>query len=183
MSQLHSYPCRKLLLLLCLSLSAHLTCSSTPLRKKMHARMTQQPQAQQETNGLDNNDSNNRIINGERARMGRFDYFVRLIGLRGCGGALVAPDIVITAAHCKAQALLERGEIGTYDISNRQEGHPVRDIEEMFVHPSYNVIEAPANDIMVVKLADPGKSSKVKLGKRRQPNVSLPMSRRSHNVI
>jgi secreted trypsin-like serine protease len=134
----------------------------------MHARMTQEPQAQQETNGLDNNDSYNRIINGELARVGRFDYCVRLIGLRGCGGALVAPDIVISAAHCKAEAFLERGEIGTYDVSNTGEGHPVRDIEEMYAHPSYNR-SLPGNDIMVVKLAEPGKSSKVKLGKRRQP--------------
>jgi secreted trypsin-like serine protease len=164
MSQLHSYPYRNLLLLLCLSLSAHLTCSSTALRKKMNARMPQEPQAQQETNGLDNNDSYNRIINGEFAREGRFDYFVRLIGsnrLGSCGGALVAPDIVITAAHCEAEVLLELVEIG-----NRQEGNPVRAIEDTIVHPFYLGI-IPDYDIMVVKLADPGKSLKAKFWKRQ----------------
>jgi secreted trypsin-like serine protease len=120
----------------------------------------QEPQEQQETKAVDTSNYN-RIINGQDARVGRFDYFVRLVGLRGCGGALVAPDIVISAAHCKEEALLERGEIGTYDVSDRQEGHPVRDIEEMFIHPSYTG-EIPYNDIMVVKLASPGKSNQVK---------------------
>jgi secreted trypsin-like serine protease len=162
--QIHSS--RRLLFLLCLSLSAHLTCSSTVLQKKKQAqaddrlaiekKAQQDEQAQQETKEF-----GTRIINGQVARVGRFDYFVRLIGVGGCGGALVAPDIVITAAHCKAEALLEKGEIGTYDVSNRQEGHPVRDIEEMFVHPSYTG-EIPFNDIMVVKLTAPGKSSQVK---------------------
>ena len=166
--QLHSYPYRRLLLLLCLSLSAHLTSSTKALRKRMEAladdRLTKKEQAQraqQETNGIES-----RIINGQLARVGRFDYFVHMVGSgKGCGGALVAPDIVISAAHCKFEALLETADIGTYDRTNLQEGHPTRLIEEMFIHPSYTG-EIPYDDIMVVKLASPGKSQKGMLEKR-----------------
>jgi secreted trypsin-like serine protease len=157
MAQLHSHPSRRLLFLLCSSLLAHLTSSSTVQRK----RIPPLAEAQLAPSGI-----STRIIGGTLARVGRFDYFVRLVGpFKACGGALVARDIVITAAHCKADAQLETAEIGTYDYSiNSQEEHPVRVIEEMFEHPSYITGENPYDDIMVIKLASPCKSLKVKFG-------------------
>lgn len=41
-----------------------------------------------------------RIVNGVEAERGRFNYFVRLYGTNQCGGALIAPDVAITNAHC-----------------------------------------------------------------------------------
>ncbi|KOG73452.1 MULTISPECIES: S1 family peptidase [Streptomyces] len=40
----------------------------------------------------------NRIVGGTRAEQGEFPFIVRLS--MGCGGALYAKDIVLTAAHC-----------------------------------------------------------------------------------
>jgi secreted trypsin-like serine protease len=45
--------------------------------------------------------SQTRLFGGENATAGRYPYFVRLVGAGQCGGALIAPDIVVTAAHCK----------------------------------------------------------------------------------
>jgi secreted trypsin-like serine protease len=45
--------------------------------------------------------SQTRLFGGENATAGRYPYFVRLVGAGQCGGALIAPDIVVTAAHCE----------------------------------------------------------------------------------
>jgi hypothetical protein len=49
-----------------------------------------------------------RIINGQNAPEGRYPWFTRVVGtrvsdgtLRGCGGSLIAKDLVLTAAHCE----------------------------------------------------------------------------------
>jgi secreted trypsin-like serine protease len=45
-----------------------------------------------------------RIIGGTDAPEGRYPYMVALLkgdGQLECGGSLVAPDVVITAAHCQ----------------------------------------------------------------------------------
>lgn len=48
------------------------------------------------------NDSalNTRIVGGYSVTDGsRFPYFVQMWGIELCGGALIAPDVVISAAH------------------------------------------------------------------------------------
>jgi secreted trypsin-like serine protease len=45
--------------------------------------------------------SQTRLFGGENATAGRYPYFVRLVGAGQCGGALIAPDVVVTAAHCE----------------------------------------------------------------------------------
>jgi secreted trypsin-like serine protease len=95
-----------------------------------------------------------RIINGQDARRGRFPWWVFLRGPAdcggdSCGGALIAPDLVLTAAHCGG--CINRGEIGKYDTSDRQEGGSIRLIESSLPHPNWEG-EIPYNDIMIVKL-------------------------------
>ena len=57
------------------------------------------------------NDSNHRvlIINGENAVPGRYPYFTTLD--RFCAGALIAPDIVLTAGHCKPDTVHDIGQV------------------------------------------------------------------------
>ena len=51
---------------------------------------------------LEQQDAHRRLIYGGRNTMeGRYPYFARLVGEAQCGGALIAPEVVITAAHCE----------------------------------------------------------------------------------
>ena len=76
-----------------------------------------------------------RIIGGEIAPEGAYPWFYKA---DGCGGTLVAPDIVVSAAHC-----LEN----FYDQSL---------YSKTIVHPYYFLSDySITNDFMIVKLKNP----------------------------
>ena len=52
-----------------------------------------------------------RIVGGTRVANGKYPYFVRIDKnySPACGGSLVAPDVVLTAAHCKATRVATNG--------------------------------------------------------------------------
>jgi hypothetical protein len=74
-----------------------------------------------------------RIVGGKEAELGDYPYFVEM----WCGGALIAPDIVLTAAHCgdaKGKQLI----IGGYVRGELEEGSQVRFCDEWKMDPKYN---------------------------------------------
>lgn len=74
------------------------------------------------------------IVHGADAAPDRFPYFVTLD--RVCGGALIAPDIVLTAGHCKPKHLDSVGEVhvGTYyfEADNENDTQVEEDDKETF---------------------------------------------------
>jgi Trypsin len=69
----------------------------------------------------------------------------------GCGTTLIAPDIVLTAAHCEDPILREPIAFGT-TVSNDAFAQDVVKAVEYVKHPNYNAIAGESYDFMLLKL-------------------------------
>jgi trypsin len=119
------------------------------------------------------------IINGDRAEPGRYNYFVSLQDQNewgpGCGGSLIAADVVLTAAHCflspiaLEQLPLELAVIKRHDLDNSSDGIAIH-FTNTLPHPKYDPTTED-NDFMLLFLDDaaPQDAAFVKLN--RDPNV------------
>eukprot|EP00569_Conticribra_weissflogii_P008434 CAMPEP_0171360184 /NCGR_PEP_ID=MMETSP0879-20121228/1079_1 /TAXON_ID=67004 /ORGANISM="Thalassiosira weissflogii, Strain CCMP1336" /LENGTH=629 /DNA_ID=CAMNT_0011866477 /DNA_START=197 /DNA_END=2083 /DNA_ORIENTATION=- len=96
-----------------------------------------------------------RIINGTPAPRDRYPYIVSLTyhGSHLCGASLLAPDVVLTAAHCAGYATSV--EIGRHDRGADDAAPPSSwqsvEVRYELPHPSYDDVTVD-NDVMLVKL-------------------------------
>jgi len=94
-----------------------------------------------------------RIVGGEESTPGEYPYFVEL---GGCGGALIAPDVVLFAAHCKDKFLNRQFNIGAYKTRSTQEGAQQRFCDEWIADPQYKQGGSSINnDFALCKLDHP----------------------------
>jgi len=102
-----------------------------------------------------------RIVGGNEAKPGDFPYFVQM---GDCGGALVAPDIVLFAAHCEDWKDLQLS-IGAYRRESLDEGAQERFCDEWTPDPKYGTEGSGINyDFALCKLNKPVTlNSKIKL--------------------
>ncbi|XP_064381754.1 chymotrypsin-like elastase family member 3B isoform X2 [Dromaius novaehollandiae] len=103
-----------------------------------------------------------RVVNGEDAVPYSWPWQVSLQYEHNgsfrhtCGGSLVAPHWVMTAAHCISSSRTYRVVLGEYDLSveeGTEQSIPVNSAD-IFVHPNWNsYCVACGNDVALLKLS------------------------------
>ena len=95
---------------------------------------------------------NTRIIGGDATTVGQYPYAISLSDQIGhfCGGSLLGPDIVLSAAHCQGSSY--NVVIGRHALDSNV-GEEIRMIAEV-PHPDYNPVLTD-NDFMLVFLETP----------------------------
>ncbi|MBX6765336.1 MAG: serine protease, partial [Rubrobacteraceae bacterium] len=103
--------------------------------------------------------SGSQIVGGKPVPNGKYPFMAVLqVGVRGggealCGGTLIDPDSVLTAAHCVVDARSVTLAVGRTVITSRQ--GRVRRAVAAYVHPRYDGARDNRYDVAVLKLDRP----------------------------
>ena len=98
-----------------------------------------------------------RVVGGEPAPPGRYPYMAGLfdgsLPVPECGGTLIAPNVVLSAAHCSTPVFVTIGCQDQDDLT--QSGCETIDVQEHFVFPEFSLTGFGAkNDFSVTILVE-----------------------------
>jgi secreted trypsin-like serine protease len=111
-----------------------------------------------------------RIIGGQDATAGSYPFFASLTmgGSHSCGGTLIAPDIILSAAHCQN---LTRAEVGRSVRTDPNDTYETFDLIQEIRHPVYDSNKYKY-DFMILQLDRPASDQFKPI--RVNQNESLP---------
>lgn len=92
-----------------------------------------------------------RIVGGTTAIPGDYPFYVKW---GGCGASLVAPDVILCAAHCAGQSSFVKAYVGRSSNFGSNTGFE-RSIDAKVVHPDYGRFDDINYDYMLMKLDRP----------------------------
>lgn len=112
--------------------------------------------SEDDNNNNNNNNKTNRIIGGTDALRDQFPFFVavKFQSNNWCAGSLIHPDLILTAAHCEADASDLSAVINAYSRNLIDDGHTIVDIVERIPHPRF-VKAKMQYDMALLRLARP----------------------------
>lgn len=116
------------------------------------------------------------IINGKKAVKGRYPYFTTLGHF--CGGALIAPDIVLMAGHCEGSRhdRAHYARVGTFSFRKDVKGVDYEEhyIDDQVRHPSWKEVgdDEFIHDFLLLKLRHPSSNPTIRIN--RHPDIPGP---------
>lgn len=105
-----------------------------------------------------------RIAGGTNATKAQFPYYAKIqctiqsgsnIGIANCGGSVISPTLILTAAHCVEGTLLStKIQLGYHKYDSDGSTLQTRTAKSIHIHPEYNAT-SDTNDVALIEVDKP----------------------------